>query len=69
MEKWRLKENNVNIKERNKNIKENGENRNDRYENYKGKVYCCTVEGDGIIYVRRNGYPVWCGNSRHKFCV
>lgn len=53
----------------NKNIKKNGENRNDRYENYKGKVYCCTVEGDGIIYVRRNGYPVWCGNSRHKFCV
>lgn len=32
---------------------------------YIGKVYCCTVPGDGIIYVRRNGKPVWCGNSRH----
>jgi DNA-directed RNA polymerase II subunit RPB2 len=32
---------------------------------YKGKVYCCTVEGDGVIYVCKNEYPVWCGNSRH----
>lgn len=32
---------------------------------YKGKVYCCTVsEGDGILYMRRNGKPVWSGNSR-----
>lgn len=37
----------------------------DRYEHYKGKVYCCDVGGDGIIYVRRNGIPVWSGNSRH----
>ncbi len=29
-------------------------------------VYCCTVpEGPGVIYVRRNGRAVWCGNSRH----
>ena len=32
---------------------------------YNNKVYCCTVEGNGIIYVRRNKIPVWCGNSRH----
>jgi DNA-directed RNA polymerase II subunit RPB2 len=31
---------------------------------YKGNVHCCTVES-GIIYVRRNGKPVWCGNSRY----
>jgi hypothetical protein len=38
----------------------------DDWIEYEGKVYCCTVpEGDGIIYVRRNGYGVWCGNSRH----
>jgi len=29
---------------------------------YKGKVYCVTVPSH-IIYVRRNGIPVWCGNS------
>jgi len=37
----------------------------DKYINYKGKVYCCRVPGDGVIYVRRNGIPVWCGQSRH----
>jgi len=31
---------------------------------YTGKVHCCTVNGDGVIYVRRNKIPVWCGNSR-----
>lgn len=31
---------------------------------YTGKVYCCTVPNH-IIYVRRNGLPVWTGNSRH----
>ena len=51
----------------NKNIKaKTGENRNDKYIHYTGKVYCCTVNGDGIIYVRRNGKVSWCGNSRHK---
>jgi nucleoside-diphosphate-sugar epimerase/intein/homing endonuclease len=30
---------------------------------YSGKVYCVTVPGDGIVYVRRNGKPVWSGNS------
>jgi hypothetical protein len=37
----------------------------DGWEQYTGKVYCCTVpEGDGVVYVRREGRPVWCGNSR-----
>lgn len=30
---------------------------------YDGQVYCCTVDG-GIILVRRNGAPVWSGNSK-----
>lgn len=30
---------------------------------YKGSVYCLTVSS-GIFYVRRNGCPVWTGNSR-----
>jgi DNA-directed RNA polymerase beta subunit len=31
-----------------------------------GRVYCCTVpQGDGIIYVRRQGIVCWSGNSRH----
>ena len=37
----------------------------DSYVDYKGDVFCCEVEGAGVIYVRRNGVPVWCGNSRH----
>jgi DNA-directed RNA polymerase II subunit RPB2 len=49
----------------NKNIKKDGSNRHDSWENYDGKVYCCRVEGPGLIYVRRNGIPVWSGNSRH----
>lgn len=32
---------------------------------YDGSVHCCTVPGDGIIYVRRKGVPTWSGNSRH----
>ena len=31
-------------------------------EPYSGKVYCATVPG-GILYVRRFGRPMWCGNS------
>lgn len=30
---------------------------------YTGNVYCCTVPS-GIIYVRKEGCPIWCGNSR-----
>ena len=29
---------------------------------YHGNVYCVTVP-NGVVYVRRNGRPVWCGNS------
>jgi len=37
----------------------------DKWEEYKGKVYCCTVPTkDGIIFVRRKGKSVWCGQSR-----
>ena len=35
----------------------------DEMIDYNGKVYCCTVSS-GIIYVRRNGIPVFSGNSR-----
>jgi hypothetical protein len=38
--------------------------RHDSWQFYNGKVYCCTVPS-GVIYVRRNGLPVWSGNSRH----
>jgi thymidylate synthase (FAD) len=31
-------------------------------ENYEGHVYCVTVP-NGTLYVRRNGKPLWCGNS------
>jgi DNA modification methylase len=31
-------------------------------EYYNGYVYCCTVPSH-ILYVRRNGKPIWCGNS------
>ncbi len=37
---------------------------NDWVEDYAGMIYCCEVPGDGIIMVRRNGKPVWCGNSK-----
>lgn len=30
---------------------------------YKGKVYCCETPY-GMVYVRRNGKTLWCGNSR-----
>jgi len=37
----------------------------DKWVQYKGKVYCCTVPTkNGLVYVRRNGKAVWCGNSR-----
>jgi len=49
----------------NKNIKTNGDNAQDKYVPYTGKVYCCTTPGIGAVYVRRNGKPVWCGQSRH----
>ena len=36
--------------------------RSDSWQDYKGKVYCCTVP-NGIIYVQREGKSVWSGNS------
>ncbi len=32
------------------------------WEDYNGMVYCATVPGN-ILYIRRNGKGVWCGNS------
>lgn len=43
----------------------------DKLFKFKGKVYCCSVKEDkknktdGLVYVRRNGLTVWCGNSLH----
>ena len=34
----------------------------DKYVDYIGKTYCVEVPNH-IIYVRRNGKPVWSGNS------
>jgi thymidylate synthase (FAD) len=34
----------------------------DEWVDYSGMVFCATVP-NGIVYVRRDGYPVWCGNS------
>ncbi len=34
----------------------------EKYIDYAGMVYCVTVPSN-IIFVRRNGIPVWCGNS------
>ena len=31
-------------------------------EHYRGRIYCVTVP-NGTLYVRRNGKPLWCGNS------
>ena len=42
---------------RNKNVLE-------KWIDYDGKVYCCEST-TGVIYVRRNGVPIWSGNSRH----
>lgn len=54
----------------NKNIKKDKEtgdlvDNHDKMIDFKGKVYCCTVSGKGIIYVRRDGVVVFSGNSRH----
>jgi hypothetical protein len=36
----------------------------EEYVEYDGNVYCASVP-NGLLYVRRNGKPVWCGNSDH----
>lgn len=56
----------------NKNITTDGKNRHDNYITFdnvelknciKNKVYCCSVEGTGVIYIRRNNIVAWSGNS------
>jgi thymidylate synthase ThyX len=40
------------------------------FEEYTGNVYCVSVPPNELLYVRRNGKPVWCGNTheivRHR---
>lgn len=37
----------------------------DSWVDFNDKVYCCTVPTkDGVIFVRRNGKSIWCGQSR-----
>ena len=50
----------------NKNILDNSyENNEDSLIDFTGYVYCCSVVGDGILYIRRNGKGVFSGNSLH----
>jgi DNA-directed RNA polymerase beta subunit len=39
--------------------------KDDSMIDFNGKVYCCSVFGEGIIYVRRNNISCWSGQSRH----
>jgi hypothetical protein len=50
----------------NKNRKLDGTNSHDKWEEFNGKVYCCSLEDDtdGVICVRRKGLEAWCGQSR-----
>jgi DNA-directed RNA polymerase II subunit RPB2 len=41
------------------------QNNEDKWVKYQGRVYCCSVPGQGVIYIRKNGTGVWCGNSRN----
>ena len=58
----------------NKDIKPNGDKQLDSYVSFdnedlvncvRNKVFCCSVPGSGILYVRRQGYCCLSGNSRH----
>jgi DNA-directed RNA polymerase II subunit RPB2 len=40
-------------------------NQQDKFIDFEGKVYCCTVPGKGVIYIRRESIGIFCGNSRH----
>jgi DNA-directed RNA polymerase beta subunit len=48
----------------NKNVNQVGKEA-DSWVDFDGKVYCCTVPGDGVMYVRYNGMVAWSGNSAH----
>lgn len=50
-------------KHNNKPYVNNGEEQTERYVPYSGKIHCLEVPGN-VFYVRRNGIPVWSGNSR-----
>lgn len=39
----------------------------ERWEDYNDMVYCVTVPNH-VIYIRRNGKGVWCGNSLRLYC-
>ena len=41
--------------------------RKEQLIDYTGNVYCVTVPGH-ILYVRRNGKAVWCGNTVRVYC-
>jgi len=43
------------------------EDKTDEWIDYDGKVYCVNVDGDGIVFVRRNGKPVWSGNTMGEY--
>jgi hypothetical protein len=40
--------------------------KNIRTEHYKGQVACVTVEPHHTVLVRRNGKPMWCGNTEWR---
>jgi hypothetical protein len=44
-------------------VNKDAKNKSDKMIDYKGQIHCCTVPS-GVIYVRREGRPAWCGNSR-----
>lgn len=41
--------------------RQNGQS--ESWQQFKGRVYCVTMPHCHVIYVRRNGKTVWCGNS------
>ena len=45
-------------------VNKNKGEKHDEMIDYKGKVYCCQVDG-GVLYVKRNNKTCWAGNSRH----
>ena len=47
----------------NPNIHVNHQKVTDGFIDYNGHVFCVNVGGDGIVFVRRNGRPLWCGNT------
>jgi len=42
---------------------DNQNGQREQWVDYDGYVYCPTMPHSNVIYVRRNGKPVWCGNS------